>query len=288
MPVRILLKNPWFRPLAALMGVCVLIASFNTLGSPYGTDVLEPQVRFLFWLLVAALAFAQLLVFFHGPVMLLFFRLPSLFRKLSYCYILAAPIALFGTTSALAAELTLLKSMPISPVASGTYLNAVWCLLPSVGLLGMLLLVWQPFRDIRLQFTARLERQSQHNAGEALMLPPPHPELTESVVPQQLWPETPPCWARAQDHYLYLCLGTGNEMIRARMSDLEARFLPPVGVRVHRSWWVRIDAVLSLKKTDRNWQIKAKDGTQIPVSRSRREALTNAIELSQDTASIVE
>ena len=256
------IDKEWLRPITALVGVCILLACFHTFGAAYGSGTLGPSTRFVFWFMLALLTVGQLLVFFHGSAIFLF-------KRLSFRYVVAAPIAFVTTTLAVALELVALKSLPGPSVSQSSFLSAALWAFPSVGLIGLLLLIWQPFRKIRMRF---LKLSTEQSVAPTEAIDSGHTSTLPSV---------PPDWVQAQDHYLYMRRNGEYQMVRARLSDLESSFGPPIGVRVHRSWWVKLAALEQVQKTGRTWHIITKDGITIPVSRSRREALSRAMAESQ-------
>jgi two-component system LytT family response regulator len=62
--------------------------------------------------------------------------------------------------------------------------------------------------------------------------------------------------------------------VRERMQQLEERLDPDVFMRVHRSVIVRLDRIdVMLRSAGGDYAVRLKDGTELSVSRSRREAL---------------
>ncbi len=78
---------------------------------------------------------------------------------------------------------------------------------------------------------------------------------------------------QAEDHYLRVYTDSSNELIRYRFSDAvgEVRHLP--GLQVHRSFWINTDAVDSVRRSGRSYEIVLKGGLEVPVSRSYRYAV---------------
>ena len=62
--------------------------------------------------------------------------------------------------------------------------------------------------------------------------------------------------------------------VRERMQQLEERLDPEVFMRIHRSVIVRLDRIdVMLRSAGGDYAVRLKDGTELSVSRSRREAL---------------
>ncbi|HVZ49666.1 MAG TPA: LytTR family DNA-binding domain-containing protein [Gemmatimonadaceae bacterium] len=82
-------------------------------------------------------------------------------------------------------------------------------------------------------------------------------------------------WIGAADYYAELHTRDGKaHLVRETMQRLESRLDPAVFARVHRTVIVRLDQVLEIRSvgTDRS-AVVLRDGTRLPLSRSRREAL---------------
>lgn len=78
---------------------------------------------------------------------------------------------------------------------------------------------------------------------------------------------------KMEDHYLRVFTANGYALIQMRMSDAEASLGAVSGQRVHRSWWVARSAVRDVRTADNNCWLILSNGLEVPVSRSRREAL---------------
>jgi two-component system LytT family response regulator len=78
----------------------------------------------------------------------------------------------------------------------------------------------------------------------------------------------------ASGPYAELHAGERTFTVRERMQDLEERLDPEVFMRVHRSVIVRLDRVdVLLRGSGGDYAVRLKDGTQLSVSRAKREAL---------------
>ena len=78
----------------------------------------------------------------------------------------------------------------------------------------------------------------------------------------------------ASGPYAELHLGDRAYAVRERMQTLEERLDPAVFLRVHRSVIVRLDRVdAMLRSPGGDYAVRLKDGTELSVSRARREEL---------------
>jgi two-component system LytT family response regulator len=81
-------------------------------------------------------------------------------------------------------------------------------------------------------------------------------------------------WIEAADYYARLHVGGHSYLLRESMNDLEAALDPDVFVRIHRSAIVNLDRVREMRSLFRGEQmVILSDGTQLRMSRSRREEL---------------
>ncbi|HUP46709.1 MAG TPA: LytTR family DNA-binding domain-containing protein [Thermoanaerobaculia bacterium] len=82
----------------------------------------------------------------------------------------------------------------------------------------------------------------------------------------------------ADGPYAELHIGPGAFAIRERMHTLEQRLDPSRFFRIHRSAIVRIDRIDAfLKKPGGDYAVRLKDGTELSVSRNKREDLERLI-----------
>ncbi len=76
--------------------------------------------------------------------------------------------------------------------------------------------------------------------------------------------------------YLRVYSGKREDLIRYRFSDAvnELRGVP--GLQVHRSFWINTEAIDSIKRAGRSYEIVLKSGLEVSVSRSYRYAVKEA------------
>jgi two-component system LytT family response regulator len=78
----------------------------------------------------------------------------------------------------------------------------------------------------------------------------------------------------ASGPYAELHIGDHTYAVRERMQTLEERLDPAVFMRVHRSVIVRLDRIdTMLRSPGGDYAVRLKDGTELSVSRARRDAL---------------
>lgn len=82
----------------------------------------------------------------------------------------------------------------------------------------------------------------------------------------------------ADGYYVRVTANTARLTLRESLRDLENRINPQEFVRVHRSAIVRISAVRSVERVDHErLLVVLADGTRVPVSRARREAVIRTL-----------
>ncbi len=85
-------------------------------------------------------------------------------------------------------------------------------------------------------------------------------------------------WIRADDYCATVFAGGRSYVLRESLNELERRLDAAEFIRAHRSAIVRLDAVQALERSSTGaMQCVLHDGTRVPVSRSRREAVTSAL-----------
>jgi len=87
-------------------------------------------------------------------------------------------------------------------------------------------------------------------------------------------------WIEARDYYAGIHAGGQRHLVRESLASLEQRLDPSEFVRVHRSALVRLDRIRELHAgSDGDSVAILLDGTQVPVSRRRRERLNASLRL---------
>jgi two-component system LytT family response regulator len=85
-------------------------------------------------------------------------------------------------------------------------------------------------------------------------------------------------WVEAADYYARLHVGAASHLVRETMQELEARLDARRFVRVHRSAIVNVDRVRELRTVAAGrHEVVLRDGTRLPLSRSRRELVARAL-----------
>ena len=85
-------------------------------------------------------------------------------------------------------------------------------------------------------------------------------------------------WIQAEDYYAAVHALGRRHLIRESLRSLEKRLDPAQFVRVHRSAIVRVDRVRELRQDDAGGcTLLLRDGTEVPVSRRRRERVAAMI-----------
>jgi two-component system LytT family response regulator len=85
-------------------------------------------------------------------------------------------------------------------------------------------------------------------------------------------------WIRAEDYYAAVHALGRRHLIRESLDSFEQRLDPAQFIRVHRSAIVRIDRIRELRVPDAAGAVVVlRDGTEVPVSRRRREQVASRI-----------
>lgn len=85
-------------------------------------------------------------------------------------------------------------------------------------------------------------------------------------------------WIEAADYYAKLHIGDAVQLVRYTMNELEHQLDPRRFVRVHRSAIVNISRVKEIRVDYQNHHLVVlKNGTRIPLSRSRRDLLEDVL-----------
>jgi len=78
------------------------------------------------------------------------------------------------------------------------------------------------------------------------------------------------------DHYVDVVTARGHALLLMRLSDAIGEARPTLGLQIHRSHWVALDAVARTLRVDGRLVVELRDGRRLPVSRSYAEAVRRA------------
>lgn len=219
---------------------------------PYGTsDRLAAIPRLGFWLVLHAVAWGIAVVTIVVVNTLFLHSMPSLLARMALGTVIAGvPVGLateaislmtFGGTPTM--------STIVESIASGLLLCALFC---------------------ALTFMTMSSKQA-----EALSPAPAPEERAEVPLLRRLKPENrgPILHMTVTDHYTEVTTSRGRELILLRFSDAIEELGATPGLQVHRSHFVADSHVERLLRAEGRLAILLKDGREIPVSRSRIEAV---------------
>lgn len=90
-------------------------------------------------------------------------------------------------------------------------------------------------------------------------------------------------WIEAADYYVKLHVGQKSHLLRETMSDLEAKLDPGKFLRIHRSAIVNLDCVKEMHSHfNGEYLVILHDGTELKLSRSRREQLQQLLDIGSN------
>ena len=83
-------------------------------------------------------------------------------------------------------------------------------------------------------------------------------------------------WIEAEDYYVRIHSSRGRHLVRTPLTTLEGRLDPRQFLRVHRGAIVNVQAVTEVRDAG-GLTLVMTDGTEVPVSRSRRAAVESSL-----------
>jgi DNA-binding LytR/AlgR family response regulator len=112
-----------------------------------------------------------------------------------------------------------------------------------------------------------LELSANINSSKAAESPTPTRATWRDRLPEQLGTDVIAVASELQ--YLRVWTPRGCALILGALADVESEDSAS-GLRVHRSWWVANEHVVSVRRTPTGAVCLMSDGRQVPVSRRRR------------------
>jgi two-component system LytT family response regulator len=90
-------------------------------------------------------------------------------------------------------------------------------------------------------------------------------------------------WIAADDYYIKLHIGSKSHLLRLSMNELEEKLDPKRFLRIHRSTIINFDRVKELQQNPNGeYVVVLKNGTELKLSRNRRERLEQLLMNSDD------
>jgi len=140
----------------------------------------------------------------------------------------------------------------------------------------VILLMWI-VANLMLRGPFHLPRFGYAPAGRPGVLPPPPPaphpapepaflDRLENIQLEQI------AALEAEDHYVRIHAEDGSELIHYRFTDAVNEMGSHQGVQVHRSFWVSRDAVESMVRRGRSYDVVLKGGKRIPVGQTYKQS----------------
>ena len=167
--------------------------------------------------------------------------------------------------------------MPTSKVKEFGF--EVWFLLDNHMFLCLLLSIPRLFGlDQRLDFAAALNSPQQ----TAPAIAAPTALLTELDPP--LKGEL--LWAEAQEHYVRFTTSEETRMVLVRFGDVLRSLPESVGIQVHRSHWIAINAIKEAFTEGANLRLRLRTDDTVPVSRSYRAVTEQRLKEANLTISL--
>ena len=139
----------------------------------------------------------------------------------------------------------------------------------------------KPFTDERFRdvLGRAKEQVRQRLTGTPSAAPAPPPRLEVRLGNRVAYVRLEDVdWVEAADYYARLHVGAASHLVRETMQELEARLDARRFVRVHRSAIVNVERVRELRTVAAGrHEVVLRDGTRLPLSRSRRELVARAL-----------
>ncbi len=227
----------------------LLFALFLTLTGAHDTDVAAWPSRLFYWSLMTAIS-AVLLVGAHASL--------SRYNPMTAPWKVRATgvVLLWAPLTAMAMLLCdLLFGGFLSVARFTTLLRPMAAILPALQLILSL-----PSSGMQLRLN-----ESTSDApcdGKNLLARLPLPVCDGDLLAVE-----------AHDHYVRVHTSRGSTLLRMRFSDTLSLLASTPGLRVHRSWWIKRDAVRRVRKRRKGAIVTLINGQEVPASQAATRGL---------------
>jgi DNA-binding LytR/AlgR family response regulator len=239
----------------------VTIVLIFALTGPYGTlDRLMPGARLGYWLALHAMAWSIAIVFSVIAETLLRRYVASMFARMMIGSVVAALPIGFGIT------LVDFAFFGTLPTVSGSLRQS----LGSIPLCALFCIL--TYLTMHRQI-AMATAETDLTEPTTISMPEIRPRAPQPPILSRLKPENRGALIRltVRDHYTEVVTTRGRELVLLRFGDALMEIGNIEGIRLHRSHWVATDQVASLKRDNGKLFVVARDGIEMPVSRSYAE-----------------
>ena len=178
-------------------------------------------------------------------------------------------VSIVGLIPLSLAEILVEPHLPIRPEYQD---GALWAISPVLAWLAEYATILSILLPVHLLIWLVVEHR-EAKATESTETNPSLPEFLQGTSARSI---ADVLALQAEEHYVRVYTALGSELTYGRFSDAAAAMAPEIGLRVHRSWWVRSDAVQSAKRGARRWSLVIGDDLAVPVSDSYVAAVREA------------
>ena len=214
---------------------------FFALTSPFNAvTYLVFPVRWIYWIGLISITISV-----HVVVTRLWIDRLTLWRRALVVSVLATPLVF--------AAIVLVQQMIARPVPMRFW----WSLLGSIWVINIVLAL----------LAAQLDRlANQPTTTTPNSLPDPVAGIRKRLPVAAR--DATICALSAQDHYLDVILPDSHHLIHMRFGDALSMIAAEDGLQVHRSWWVAREAIKTISKQGRKFELQLLSGQTVPVSRA--------------------
>lgn len=78
---------------------------------------------------------------------------------------------------------------------------------------------------------------------------------------------------KAQDHYVEVATEKGMHLVRISLKEAIEMLPPHLGIKVHRSHWVAVDAIVSMEKSGERYFVVLSGGRKVPMAKAHSETV---------------
>lgn len=248
-----LLRSALWDPLSINILLVASLTLMLTVSDAFETGALSLMHSALLWSLVSFLMVFQTCLCHR--LFLSFYSSTQLSR------LFAAGLTLFSTVLLMTVELHWMKFTPLLPKEPDPLIEFLFFVAQPVLAAGCLTLLAQT--SAIQKYIDFLDLQTRH-----IVPANSDREELQAIVQQHRILRV-----SAQDHYLEIVCDEQNFLVRGRMRDALATLEPNDGIQVHRSHWVARQFMDRVLKNGRDTRLRLSDGSEVPVSRARKQTL---------------
>ena len=253
--------EPYFenRKLLNDLSISVVMGLFIGYLAPFGMGELPLWMSVSYWVFTCIIGYFIYTPFIHFGNAILARKLSVHWHRVAISTLLASAVMSFTV-----------------PIITWLFFNMTiefdkqfWQVFPKAVVIGGVITIVSLMRDrMKLQQVQLTEKQALVESHEHQVEQVVNEKLEQFIAQLPLEKRGDLLCLEMSDHYLKVYTDKGHHLVLMRFKDALIQLEDVEGMQTHRSWWVALSAIESMKKENRKMVLVLSNGVEVAVSRT--------------------